>query len=117
MICPYKPSLTCAGTPELADEGRCIGCPAGRASGRSTRSLKLHELPLNDYFVILREQLRGQLAEAEKVSKIRPKVKGASKDLVKGKSKHFFEASGSESSKHFGVKSGVKGVYFAGEAP
>lgn len=117
MNCPLKPSLTCAGTPELADEGRCIGCPAGRASGRSTRPLKLYELPLNEYFVILREQLRGQLAEAEKVSKTRPKVKGVSKDLVKGKSKHFFEASGSVSSKDLGVKSGVKTLYFTGEAP
>lgn len=76
MICPYKPSLTCAGTPELADEGRCIGCPAGRASGRSTRSLKLYELPLNEYFVILREQLRGQLAEAEKATSPRNLTQG-----------------------------------------
>ena len=84
MNCPLKPSLTCAGTPQLADEGRCIGCPAGRANGHSTRSLKLYELPLNDYFVILREQLRGQLAEAEKAQKPKSLVKPTNQGLVKG---------------------------------
>lgn len=72
MRCPRKPSLTCAGTPELADEGRCIGCPAGRASGRSAH---LNELPLNEYFVILRQQLRDRL-EAEKATSPRNLTQG-----------------------------------------
>lgn len=109
--CSLKPGITCAGTPELADEGRCLGCPAGCAR---TRPTALGDLPLNAPLAALRRQLRERLAEAEKVSKNRPKVKTSSKDLVKGKSKHFFEASGSEQSKHFGVKSGVKPLYFAG---
>lgn len=60
MNCPLKPSLTCAGTPELADEGRCIGCPAGRASGRPAAS---GDLPLSPPLAALRRQLRRVLAE------------------------------------------------------
>ena len=60
MNCPLKPSLTCAGTPELADEGRCIGCPAGRAR---TRSAAYGDLPLSPPLAALRRQLRERLAE------------------------------------------------------
>ena len=61
MIRPYKPSLTCAGTPKLADEGRCIGCPAGRANGRPAAS---GDLPHRPPLAALRRQLRERL-EAE----------------------------------------------------
>ena len=81
MNCPRKPSLTCAGTPELANEGRCIGCTAGRANGRSAR---LDELPLNEYFIILRQQLRDRLAEAEKAQNPKSLVKSTNQGLVKG---------------------------------
>lgn len=111
MKCPLKPGITCAATASEVDGTPCPGCTAGRAR---TRSAAPGDLPLNAPLDALRRQLRERLAEAEKVSKNRPKVKTSSKDLVKGKSKHFFEASGSEQSKHFGVKSGVKPLYFAG---
>ena len=72
MNCPYKPSLTCAGMPELADEGRCIGCPAGRASGRPAAS---GDLPLSPPLAALRRQLRERL-EAEKATSPRNLTQG-----------------------------------------
>lgn len=84
MNCPLKPSLTCAGTPELADEGRCIGCPAGRASDRPRRSLRLAELPPNEFYIILREQLRERLAEEKRQSKCHPLVTPLCHPLNKG---------------------------------
>ena len=44
---PAQAVLTCAGTPELADEGRCMAAPPD-ALAAVLRALKLHELPLND---------------------------------------------------------------------
>lgn len=87
MYCPRKPGLRCAGTPGLAAEGRCLGCTAG---GRE-------------------RAVSGRFAGL--------KVKSTSKDLVNSKSKPLSGASGSAPSKHFGVNTGVKGVYFTGEAP
>lgn len=72
MNCPLKPSLTCAGTPELADEGRCIGCPAGRAR---TRSAAYGDLPLSPPLAALRKQLRERL-EAEKATSPRNLTQG-----------------------------------------
>lgn len=106
MKCPLKPGITCAGTPRLASEGRCLGCTAGRAR---TRSLALGELPLNEYFVILRQQLRDRL-ETENA-----RLRGQGK--VKGKSQDFFSASGSEPSQGLRVKGTSQGLDFAGVAP
>lgn len=61
MNCPLKPGITCARTPEIVSSTPCPGCTAGRASDRSRRSLRLHELPPRDRFAIMREQVRERL--------------------------------------------------------
>jgi len=80
MICPYKPSLTCAGTRQLADEGRCIGCPAGRASGRPAAS---GDLPLSPPLAALRRQLRERLEAENKRPRFKPLVNPSCQPLDK----------------------------------
>lgn len=114
MSCPLKPSLTCAGTPRLASEGRCLGCTAGRAHGRPAAS---GDLPLSPPLAALRRQLRERLAEVETTPRRVPKVKDTSQGLVKSKSQDFFSASGSEASQGLQVKGTSQGLDFAGVTP